>query len=142
MVTNSARRAIRRIGVAGLLALVFVGAAPSTLVAGAATSPSHWNPQIEPIAKEVETLRHLKFEHPVKVRFLTEAAFTKERRTDRSKLSASDRADLSRAQSQLRAVGVDRTRRRPPRRCERHQLHRCPGVLQLEDEARDGAGEG
>ena len=106
MVTNPARRTIRRIGVAALLAFVFLGAAPSTLVADAATSPSQWPPQIEPIAKEVETLRHLKFEHPVKVRFLTEAAFAKQQRTDRSKLSASDKADLSRAQSQLRALGL------------------------------------
>ena len=65
-----------------------------------------WNPQVEPVAKEVEALRHLKFDHPVNVRFLTEAAFAKQQRADRSKLSASDQADLSRAQSQLRALGL------------------------------------
>ena len=68
---HSVRRRIRRIGVASLLVFAVVAAAPSTLGAGAATSPSHWDPQIAPIAKEVETLRHLKFEHPVGVRFLS-----------------------------------------------------------------------
>lgn len=106
MVAISARRTIRRLGVAGLLACVFVTVSPVALVARASTSPSRWNPQIEPVAKEVEALRHLKFDHPVNVRFLTESTFAKQQRADRSKLSASDQAELARAQSQLRALGL------------------------------------
>jgi hypothetical protein len=61
---------------------------------------------VEPIAREVEKLRGLDFEHAVPVDFLSEAAFKKHIAVDRDKLTAGDKRDLRRAQSQLRSIGL------------------------------------
>jgi len=106
-----ASAAARACATALIAALLFSTVSLSS-AAGAAPTPAptpvprKWDPQIEPIAKAVETLRGLKFDHPVAVRFLTEADFVKRQRSERSKLSASDKAELTRAQSQLRALGL------------------------------------
>jgi len=101
MVTTSARRTLRYVSVVGVLAIA-VGAGTTPALA----APAKWDPKIEPVAKAVETLRGLEFNHPVPVRFLSEAEFTKRQRADRSKLSATDKAELIRTQSQLRALGL------------------------------------
>jgi hypothetical protein len=71
-----------------------------------APTPKQWDPRIAPIAHEVEKLRKLEFEHPVAVEFLSEAAFEKKVSVDKGKLSASDKRNAERSQSQLRAVGL------------------------------------
>ncbi len=110
MAPNSARRMSARLAGSVLsVLLVLAGVAAGARPLGAATTaaaPARWDPQIEPIAREVEHLRKLDFEHPVPVRFLSEAEFEKRQRADRSKLSKSDEADLERAQAQLRALGL------------------------------------
>ena len=78
------------------------GAAATTRVSGT----DLWDPQLAPIAKKVEQLRELDFEHPVKARFLSDAEFEKHQRADRSELSNDDEKDLQRTQSQLRALGL------------------------------------
>jgi hypothetical protein len=65
-----------------------------------------WNLRVLPIAKEVEKLRGLKFERPVPVTFLSDAAFEKKVRVDKGKLSASDKAEIERSEAQMRAVGL------------------------------------
>jgi hypothetical protein len=77
-------------------------AAPSS----AASTPSKWDPRVALLAKKVERLRGLKFEHAVPVEFLSDATFDSRVTVDRGKLSANDRDDLRRAQDQLRAVGL------------------------------------
>jgi hypothetical protein len=89
-----------------VLVVGVVAVPPLAAATPRASAPSTWDPRIEPIAKKVEELRKLDFEHPVKVRFLSEAAFEKQQRGDRSDLSASDEKELQRTQSQLRALGL------------------------------------
>lgn len=59
-----------------------------------------------PIAKQVEQLRGLKFEHPVPIAFLSEAAFEQKVTVKQGKLSADDKAEVKRAEAQLRSVGL------------------------------------
>jgi hypothetical protein len=88
-----------------LVTTASVAASASASVPVAASS-SGWDLRIALLAKKVERLRGLKFEHPVKVEFLSDAAFESRVTVDRGKLSASDRDDLRRAQAQLRAAGL------------------------------------
>jgi hypothetical protein len=64
----------------GLIALVTVMiAAFGTSVAGAVDRPAEgagtWDEQVAPIAARVAKLRKLSFDHPVPVRYLSDAAF-------------------------------------------------------------------
>ncbi len=80
-----------------------LGAAP----AGAASKPpAAWDARIKPIAVKVEALRGLKFDHPVEVDFLSDAAFEKKVAIDKGKLSKQDKQEIETTQSQLRAVGL------------------------------------
>jgi hypothetical protein len=71
-----------------------------------ATAPAEWDPRIESIAEQVEELRDLEFEHPVRVRFLADEAFERRQRSDRSKLSEDEDEEVRRTQAQLRALGL------------------------------------
>src|SRR5262245_38676415 len=111
-ITHAARRSV----VVLVMVVAVLGVGPGGAVAGAKTSPSttpttaptpkRWDPRIAPIAKQVEKLRKLKFEHPVAVTFLSDAAFEKKVAVDKGKLTKDDKRDAERAQSQLRAVGL------------------------------------
>jgi hypothetical protein len=83
-------------------AVVGVASAPRAAIAAS----SSWDKRVLPIAREVEKLRGLEFEHPVPVDFLSNAAFNKSVAVTRDSLSADDKAQLQRAQSQLRAIGL------------------------------------
>jgi hypothetical protein len=74
--------------------------------AAARTKSAQWDPRIQPLVSQVEQLRGLHFKHPVPVKFLDKAAFEKKVSTDEAKLSATEKADLSRNENQLRAVGL------------------------------------
>src|SRR3954471_7574008 len=87
--------------VAILMATCAVGA-----VAVPAAHAASWDPRVEPIAREVEKLRGLEFEHPVPVDFLSNAAFNKRIAVTRDTMSADDKTQLERAQSQLRSIGL------------------------------------
>src|SRR3954471_12139198 len=80
--------------------------APTTEPPTVAPIPKRWDPRIAPIAHEVEKLRKLFFEHPVAVKFLSDAAFEKKVGVDKGKLTAADKREARQAQSQLRAVGL------------------------------------
>ncbi|MDQ1431211.1 MAG: hypothetical protein QOF40_1813 [Actinomycetota bacterium] len=79
-----------------------VGAA----VGAAASTPTAWDPRLQPIADKVAELRNLKFDHPVTAKFLTAAAFEKKVAVDKGKLTKQDKAEIARSQAQLRAVGL------------------------------------
>ncbi len=91
-------------------AVVLVLAVAVATAAGSVDVPSahaaSWDPRVEPIARAVEKLRGLQFEHPVPVDFLSVAAFKKNIAVDRKKLSADDKEEIQRAQSQLRSIGL------------------------------------
>ena len=108
MPSSAARRL--RVSLVAILAVVAMSVlAPSASASSTTTTapaPKQWDPQIQPIAEKVAALRHLEFDHPVEVRFLSEAAFEKRQRGSRDDLSASDEAQLRRTQGQLRALGI------------------------------------
>ncbi len=80
--------------------------AGATKPATTAPVPKSWDPRLEPIADKVAELRKLDFDHPVAAEFLDDAAFEKKVAVDKGKLTKQDKADIERAQGQLRAVGL------------------------------------
>src|SRR5690349_6038079 len=104
--------ALRRL--ACMMLLVVGAAAIVTAPTGAgaantattASAPKSWDPRLEPIANKVAELRKLNFVHPVAAEFLDDAAFEKKVAVDKGKLTKQDKADIERAQGQLRAVGL------------------------------------
>jgi hypothetical protein len=104
--------ALRRL--ACMMLLVVGAAAIVTAPTGAgaantattASAPKSWDPRLEPIANKVAELRKLNFVHPVAAEFLDDAAFDKKVAIDKGKLTKQDKADIARAQGQLRAVGL------------------------------------
>jgi hypothetical protein len=88
--------------VVSLFGLVAIG----TSVATAAESSDGWDPRIAPIARVVEKIRGLDFDHPVPVRFLTDKAFRKEVTADESDLTKQDKREIRRATESLRALGL------------------------------------
>jgi hypothetical protein len=85
-----------------------VGLATATLAlpGPASAAATKWNLRILPIARDVERLRGVRFEHAVPVDFLSDTAFQAKVSLDAKKLSGGDKQDLERAQAQLRAVGL------------------------------------
>jgi len=69
-------------------------------------SPEHWDPRVTKYVRFVEQHRKLEFEHPVPVKFLSDAAFVKEFQRGDSKITKQDRQDAERVAGQLRAVGL------------------------------------
>jgi hypothetical protein len=65
-----------------------------------------WDPRVQPVAKDVEKLRGLRFEHPVPVDFLTDAAFRERIASRADDLSEGELADVRRSEAELRAVGL------------------------------------
>lgn len=113
--TFSPRRARRtrprgRLSIAVVLATVVV-TAPGAAAAGAAVRPAAappatWDRQVAPIAARVSKLRGLAFDHPVPTHYLSDAAFRKRVRVQRSRLTRTDRRDLAALQETLRAFGL------------------------------------
>jgi hypothetical protein len=79
--------------------------AAAVVAVPAAAATNEWDSRIKPIADSVAKLRGLAFEHPVPVRFLSDAAFDKKVSLD-EKLSNEDRADLEHSEGQFRAIGL------------------------------------
>lgn len=73
------------------------------------SGPSHpksWDARVQPFADIVEKQRNLTFEHPVHVRFLSDKAFEKTVRADRSKLDKDDEREIEQFTSLYRAFGL------------------------------------
>jgi len=73
--------------------------------AGSSSGPSAWDARIQPIVDAVQQDRGLTFVHPVKVNYLSTAAFEKLVGQGDAP-SASDRAALQQQASELRALGL------------------------------------
>jgi hypothetical protein len=71
-----------------------------------ASYPAHWDPRVAGLAAFVEHTRGLKFEHPVNVIFMTDAAFKQRVTTGPESLSKKDRAKLQNDVGYLRALGL------------------------------------
>ncbi len=97
--------AFRLLLVAVAVILVGDGVALTTIEKGD-DSPLAWDPRVIDLARFVENKRELRFTHPVKVRFLTEADYTKETSADSGDLSDQDKADFANIEGELRALGL------------------------------------
>src|SRR5262249_29295993 len=64
--------------------------------------PKAWDPRVANLVSFVEQSRGLTFKHPVKVEFLSEAAFKKKVSTSPDSLSKKDRQDLENSVAFLR----------------------------------------
>ena len=78
----------------------------STTGIDAAQGPSKWDPRLLRLVRFVEDERNLRFDHPVDARFLTDAEYAKETSSDQAELTDADKADLARAEGELRALGL------------------------------------
>ncbi len=69
--------------------------------------PAHWDKQVAPLAAFVEDTRHLRFDHAVKISYLSPAAYRKRILGDGSEaMTPAEKADLKRFTGQMRAVGL------------------------------------
>ncbi|MCW2799982.1 MAG: hypothetical protein JWQ70_1454 [Aeromicrobium sp.] len=92
---------------AGVVLVVIIGFVAFIVVRNTSSSNAKpWDPRIKPYAKIVEDQRNLKFDHPVKVRFLSDKAFEKTARTDEKELDAGDREDIKQTTALFRAFGL------------------------------------
>ena len=83
--------------------------ATATTAAGpdkAARRPAKWDTRIVALVTFVEKHRKLRFDHPIPVEFLDDAAFRKRVETDDSKVTKADRRDAKRYGEELRALGL------------------------------------
>jgi len=71
----------------------------------AATSADGWDPRVAGIAKQVEKLRGIEFDHPVPVKVLDSAAFDK-RFTRDQKPTTKSRKEWAESEAALRALGL------------------------------------
>lgn len=94
-----------RVGALIVTASLAVSLLPAVSVA-AGPSAVQWDRSVARIAKKVESLRKLHFEHAVPVRFLGDAAFEKRVTRDHGKLSKQDKRELRSAEVTLRALGL------------------------------------
>ncbi|MFI5045940.1 MAG: hypothetical protein ACHQIG_02660 [Acidimicrobiia bacterium] len=82
------------------------GAGANTTTTTTGAKAAAWDPQLEPIARAVERIRGLTFDHPVAVQYLDDAAFDKRLAVDEGDLTDKERADIKRSEAQLRAIGL------------------------------------
>ncbi len=102
--TGGRVRRRHRITAATLVALLTAALS----VAATTTRPERaakWDERIEPIAHEVEHLRHLRFLHPIPARFLSDRAFRKEIASDDHPGAKARRRDRV-SEAELRALGL------------------------------------
>jgi len=107
------RSAPKRTGVSGAIALLAVVVALGALAVPALSLarggkpfwPAKWDPRIAPIAARDERVRGLKYDHPVAVRFLSDAEFKKLSGGGNSGVDAVARREIEREAATFRALG-------------------------------------
>ena len=85
--------------------LLVVGLAVVGAVAPAGAAADGWDPRIADIARDVEQLRGLEFDHPVRIEVLGDRAFER-RYLAESKPTARDREEWSEIQDAFEAMGL------------------------------------
>jgi hypothetical protein len=95
------------VGSIGILPAASAGAKEGGKSSTSTTVPKgQWDPRIAGIAKEVEKLRKLDFEHPVPVSFLTDKAFDKKVTVDQDKLSKKAKDAYAKSTARLAALAL------------------------------------
>ena len=99
------RRCVR-ISISLFVVVFTLGVSSLPTAFGADAQPEQWDERIAPVARAAEKIRGLAFEHPVPVRFLTDAAFRKRVTSDRDKLTKQDKREIRTTTETLRAFGL------------------------------------
>jgi hypothetical protein len=99
------RRRSVAIGVVVAIAVASVAVPAAILLGRNDKYPKRWDPRVKDLVDFVEQERGLRFEHPVKVEFLADAAFRRAV-TAHDALTPEDRAQLESLEAVLRAVGL------------------------------------
>ena len=99
------RRAAGAVVVALVMVLVTGGAAWMSHDSGP-HFPDHWDPRVADLARFVERTRGLRYDHPVRVYFLSAAEYRRAILGPDIHPTATDRADSRRRVGLLRALGV------------------------------------
>lgn len=89
-----------------IAACTLITALVSPAVAGAASPPDEWPSSVAPIARSVERVWGARFDHPVRVRFLSDRAFRKEVTADDADLTKAERRDIAQTRDELAAFGL------------------------------------
>ena len=95
-------RGVRIVATVATAVIMILGTGAAPAVAASGTG---WDPRIAGLARAVERLRGLDFEHPVPVRVLDDAAFEKQFAKGQ-KISGNDRKELHRTSAALLAIGL------------------------------------
>ncbi len=96
----------RWIMLGAVVLVVLVGVAGYFVTRSSTSYPAAWDPQVAPIAARVAALRGLSFDHPVPVRYLSDAEFRKRVGVDSSKLSPAAKRRIEDLSGELRALGL------------------------------------
>jgi hypothetical protein len=97
----------RRLFASAALACALVASATASHASAAVTDPpEQWDQRIDELVRFVEAERRLDFEHPVPVRFLSEAEFRKEVRDWDGEITPDDRELAALEASDLLALGL------------------------------------
>ncbi|HVV38528.1 MAG TPA: hypothetical protein VHC63_18105 [Acidimicrobiales bacterium] len=99
---NKPARVVLAVVVAALLAGDVAGYRHATR----SQYPSHWDARVADLVKFVEGARHLRYDHPVPVEFLSEAEYKKQNGTSPDQLSAADKRDLRTFEGEAHALGL------------------------------------
>jgi hypothetical protein len=89
-----------------VVGMVASGAGAAERSGRAAAAAPKWDARVVEYVRFVEQHRKLRFEHPVPVKFLADAAFVKVYQGGDAKISKRDRAHAERVAGQLRALGL------------------------------------
>ncbi len=102
----TAKSVAAAVAVVVLVAVGASGVGATERSSRAAVSAPKWDERVVRYVRFVERHRKLKFDYPVPVKFLADAAFVKAYQPDDAKISEQDRADAERSAGQLRALGL------------------------------------
>ncbi len=97
---------MRRILFAILGLLLLGDAAALVAIDSGDASPLEWDPRVADLARFVEDERHLRFDNPVDVRFLSEAEYQDETSEDSGALTEQDKQDIANIEGEMRALGL------------------------------------
>lgn len=89
-----------------VIALLLIGDVGALVTIDRDVTPSTWDPRVAKLASFVEDERHLRFDHPVEVRFLTNDEYAKESSSDEGELSDEDKQDIAQVEGEMRALGL------------------------------------
>jgi hypothetical protein len=88
------------------VAVFTINPSSGSSAAKAVKPPKQWDSRVAALATFVEDTRHLRFDHPVKISYLSPPAYRKRILGDSGGPTAQEKADIKRFTAQMRALGL------------------------------------